>query len=79
MSEKLIELSFSVLDGAGNDTQVVLLEDAEELINKLEKGYRLLMKEWIMCGDVSPCPGLGYPIEEWCVYCVSEKMLEVTK
>ena len=56
----------------------IVLEAADR-IEALEKGYRILIKQWDSCSNMGYCPDLGYPIEDWCVYCIAQAALNKGK
>ena len=57
------------------DKSADFADEMADRIEALEKGYRILIKQWDSCSNMGYCPDLGYPIEDWCVYCIAQAAL----
>ena len=76
----ILECGHDVNDWAEYDHECVgRAEEAADRIEELEKGYRILIKQWETCSNMGYCPDLGYPIEDWCVHCIAQAALNKGK
>ena len=55
--------------------QLEMLETLSSEGSALRSGLEMIISSFGSCAEIGYCPNLGYPVEDWCPYCIAKKAI----